>query len=137
MIDSDWFRKDDDVRWQWREATWTTNGSPKVEHNQAHQYPSPQRGNWVQHFIHHLAPHGMAGFVLANGSMSSNQFGEGDIRRAHPAVRPEVIGAIQAALPNEPKILDTFHHICAPVFEQPEANRTLLSGQLRSINDNA
>ena len=46
----------------------------------------PPKGNanfaWVQHFIHHLAPHGMAGFVLANGSMSSNQSGEGDIRRA-------------------------------------------------------
>ena len=82
----DWFRKDDDVRWQWRETTWTTNGSPKGEHNLAHQYPSPQRGNanfaWVQHFIHHLAPHGMAGFVLANGSMSSNQSGEGTIRQA-------------------------------------------------------
>jgi type I restriction-modification system DNA methylase subunit len=37
---------------------------------------------WVQHFIHHLAPHGMAGFVLANGSMSSNQSGEGEIRKA-------------------------------------------------------
>ena len=37
---------------------------------------------WVQHFIHHLAPQGMAGFVLANRSMSSNQSGEGDIRRA-------------------------------------------------------
>ena len=37
---------------------------------------------WVQHFIHHLAPTGMAGFVLANGSMSSNQSGEGDIRKA-------------------------------------------------------
>jgi type I restriction enzyme M protein len=63
--DSDWFRKDDDVRWQ---------------------YGVPPRGNanfaWVQHFIHHLAPHGMAGFVLANGSMSSNQSGEGDIRCA-------------------------------------------------------
>jgi type I restriction enzyme M protein len=34
----------------------------------------------VQHFIHHLAPHGMAGFVLANGSLSSNQSGEGGIR---------------------------------------------------------
>ena len=32
--------------------------------------------------IHHLAPQGMAGFVLTNGSMSSNQSGEGDIRRA-------------------------------------------------------
>ena len=37
---------------------------------------------WVQHFIHHLAPNGVAGFVLANGSMSSNQSGEGDIRKA-------------------------------------------------------
>jgi len=37
---------------------------------------------WVQHFIHHLAPLGMAGFVFANGSMSSNQSGECDIRCA-------------------------------------------------------
>lgn len=37
---------------------------------------------WVQHFIHHLAPTGFAGFVLANGSMSSNQSGEGEIRKA-------------------------------------------------------
>ncbi|MDO8793915.1 MAG: N-6 DNA methylase, partial [Vicinamibacterales bacterium] len=37
---------------------------------------------WVQHFIHHLAPTGLAGFVLANGSMSSNQSGEGEIRKA-------------------------------------------------------
>ena len=63
--DSDWFRKDDDVRWT---------------------YGVPPKGNanfaWVQHFVHHLAPGGMAGFVLANGSMSSNQSGEGDIRRA-------------------------------------------------------
>jgi type I restriction enzyme M protein len=46
----------------------------------------PPKGNanfaWVQHFIHHLAPQGMAGFVLANGSMSSNQSGEGEIRKA-------------------------------------------------------
>ncbi|GMV83556.1 MAG: type I restriction endonuclease subunit M [Planctomycetota bacterium] len=63
--DSDWFRKDDDVRWK---------------------YGVPPKGNanfaWVQHFIHHLAPQGMAGFVLANGSMSSNQSGEGEIRQA-------------------------------------------------------
>ena len=37
---------------------------------------------WVQHFIHHLAPTGIAGFVLANGSMSSNTSGEGEIRKA-------------------------------------------------------
>jgi type I restriction enzyme M protein len=63
--DSDWHRKDDDVRWR---------------------FGVPPKGNanfaWVQHFIHHLAPQGIAGFVLANGSMSSNQSGEGDIRKA-------------------------------------------------------
>ncbi len=46
----------------------------------------PPGGNanfaWVQHFIHHLSPTGIAGFVLANGSMSSNQSGEGEIRKA-------------------------------------------------------
>jgi type I restriction enzyme M protein len=50
------------------------------------QFGTPPAGNanfaWVQHFIHHLAPTGLAGFVLANGSMSSNQSGEGDIRKA-------------------------------------------------------
>ncbi len=49
-------------------------------------YGPPPAGNanfaWVQHFLHHLAPGGVAGFVLANGSMSSNQSGEGEIRRA-------------------------------------------------------
>ena len=45
----------------------------------------PSKGNanfaWVQHIVHHLAPTGTAGFVLANGSMSSSQSGEGKIRR--------------------------------------------------------
>ncbi|MGO8805536.1 MAG: N-6 DNA methylase [Candidatus Bathyarchaeia archaeon] len=36
---------------------------------------------WVQHFIHHLAPHGIAGFILSNGSMSSNTSNEGEIRK--------------------------------------------------------
>lgn len=71
------FRKDDDVRWQWSGATWTTEGCPKGERGGVHQFGVPPKGNanfaWVQHFIHHLAPQGMAGFVLANGSMSSNQ----------------------------------------------------------------
>ncbi|MCR4317476.1 MAG: N-6 DNA methylase [Planctomycetes bacterium] len=48
-------------------------------------YGVPPVGNanyaWVQHFLHHLAPTGIAGFVLANGSMSSNQSGEGEIRK--------------------------------------------------------
>jgi type I restriction enzyme M protein len=49
------------------------------------EYGVPPAANanfaWVQHIIHHLAPKGLAGFVLANGSMSSNQSGEGEIRK--------------------------------------------------------
>ena len=59
---------------------------PQVDDDVRWQFGVPPKGNanfaWVQHFIHHLAPDGMAGFVLANGSMSSNQSGEGDIRKA-------------------------------------------------------
>jgi len=36
---------------------------------------------WIQHFIHHLSPTGMAGFVLANGSMSTSTTSEGEIRQ--------------------------------------------------------
>jgi len=65
--DSDWGgqRLREDVRWK---------------------YGAPPAGNanfaWVQHFLHHLTPAGLAGFVLANGSMSSQQSGEGEIRKA-------------------------------------------------------
>ena len=49
------------------------------------QYGIPPKGNanfaWVQHIVHHLTPKGLAGFVLANGSMSSGQSGEGKIRK--------------------------------------------------------
>ena len=48
-------------------------------------YGTPPEGNanfaWVQHFIYHLSPRGTAGFVLANGSLSSRTGGEGEIRR--------------------------------------------------------
>jgi type I restriction enzyme M protein len=56
-----------------------------LRHDKRWVYGLPPVGNanfaWVQHFLHHLAPNGIAGFVLANGSMSSNQSGEGEIRR--------------------------------------------------------
>jgi type I restriction enzyme M protein len=63
--DSDWGGEllQDDVRWK---------------------FGKPPKGNanfaWVQNIIHHLSPTGTAGFVLANGSMSSNTSGEGKIR---------------------------------------------------------
>lgn len=96
--DSDWHRKDDDVRWK---------------------YGVPPKGNanfaWVQHFIHHLAPDtapracaptaseaflqvasvardNMAGFVLANGSMSSNQSGDCPARSAMKTPKAKLQG---------------------------------------------
>lgn len=64
---SDWGgeRLRDDVRWQFG-------------------VPPPGNANyaWLQHIYHHLAPNGRAGVVLANGSMSTQQSGEGDIRKA-------------------------------------------------------
>lgn len=65
---SDWggSRLRDDIRWK--------------------DHGVPPEGNanfaWVQHFLHHLARNGTAGFVLANGSMSSQQSGEGEIRKS-------------------------------------------------------
>jgi type I restriction enzyme M protein len=61
-------------------------GGERLREDVRWKYAVPPVGNanfaWVQHFIHHLSPTGLAGFVLANGSMSSNQSGEGEIRKA-------------------------------------------------------
>ena len=60
-------------------------GGERLQDDQRWRYGVPPKGNanfaWVQHFLHHLAPRGRAGFVLANGSMSSSQSGEGQIRK--------------------------------------------------------
>ena len=80
---SDWGgdRLRDDVRWKF--------GAPPVGNaNYA----------WLQHIFHHLAPNGTAGVVLANGSMSSNQSGEGDIRRE--MVEKDVVDCM-VALPGQ------------------------------------
>ena len=57
----------------------------KLENDPRWKYGVPPQGNanfaWVQHFIYHLSPRGTAGFVLANGSLSSKTSGEGEIRR--------------------------------------------------------
>ena len=61
-------------------------GGERLADDKRWQYGAPPKGNanfaWVQHMVHHLAPAGAAGFVLANGSMSSNQSGEGQIRKS-------------------------------------------------------
>ena len=59
-------------------------GGDRLREDQRWKYGVPPARNanfaWVQHMVHHLAPNGVAGFVLANGSMTSNQSGEGEIR---------------------------------------------------------
>jgi type I restriction enzyme M protein len=60
-------------------------GADKLQDDVRWKYGIPPAGNanfaWLQHMIHHLAPHGKIGMVLANGSLSSQSGGEGDIRR--------------------------------------------------------
>ena len=60
-------------------------GQSELKEDMRWRYGVPSTSNanfaWIQHFIYHLADNGIAGFVLANGSMSSNQSGEGDIRK--------------------------------------------------------
>ncbi len=60
-------------------------GGDRLADDKRWRYGTPPKRNanfaWVQHIVHHLAPGGRAGFVLANGSMSSMQSGEGKIRK--------------------------------------------------------
>ncbi|WP_288504320.1 class I SAM-dependent DNA methyltransferase [uncultured Pseudomonas sp.] len=60
-------------------------GGDRLREDVRWKFGVPPVGNanyaWLQHIVHHLAPNGTAGVVLANGSMSSTQSGEGDIRR--------------------------------------------------------
>ena len=81
--DSDWNGEllQEDVRWKF-------GVPPKNNANFA----------WVQHFIHHLNPTGVAGFVLANGSMSSNTSNEGEIRKN--MITAEIVDCM-VALPSQ------------------------------------
>lgn len=80
---SDWWQGslDGDARW--------THGTPPQ---------SNANFAWLQHILHHLAPRGTAGVVLANGSMSSQQSGEGEIRKA--MIEADVVDCM-VALPGQ------------------------------------
>ncbi len=61
-------------------------GGERLREDARWKYGIPPVNNanygWIQHFIHHLSPTGIAGFVMANGSMSTNTSSEGEIRKA-------------------------------------------------------
>jgi type I restriction enzyme M protein len=71
-----------------KDARWTYGEPPESNANYA----------WIQHFIHHLTPDGRAGFVMANGSLTSNTRGEGAIRRT--IVEADLVDCI-VALPGQ------------------------------------
>jgi type I restriction enzyme M protein len=77
-------------------------GGDRLREDARWKFGVPPVGNanygWLQHIHHHLAPNGTAGVVLANGSMSSAQSGEGDIRRA--MVEADVVDCM-IALPGQ------------------------------------
>lgn len=60
-------------------------GQDKLKEDKRWKYGLPPAGNanfaWIQHMIHHLAPNGKIGLVLANGALSSQSSGEGEIRK--------------------------------------------------------
>jgi type I restriction enzyme M protein len=92
---SDWWQSqlDGDVRWK--------------------QFGTPPQGNanfaWLSHIVHHLAPRGTAGVVLANGSMSSQQSGEGEIRKA--MIEQDIVDCM-VALPGQLFIRRRFRRAC-------------------------
>ena len=77
-------------------------GGERLREDPRWTYGIPPAGNanyaWLQHILHHLSPNGSAGVVLANGSMSSQQSGEGDIRKA--MVEADVVDCM-VALPGQ------------------------------------
>ena len=77
-------------------------GGDRLVEDKRWHYGVPPKGNanfaWVQHMVHHLAPKGIAGFVLANGSMLSNQSGEGEIRKS--LIKAELVDCM-VALPGQ------------------------------------
>jgi type I restriction enzyme M protein len=77
-------------------------GGERLREDKRWVYGIPPVGNanyaWIQHFIHHLSPGGRAGFVMANGSLSSNTSGEGGIRKA--LIEADLVDCI-VALPTQ------------------------------------
>lgn len=86
-------------------------GQDKLKDDVRWKYGLPPEGNanfaWIQHMIHHLAPNGKIGLVLANGALSSQTSGEGEIRKN--IIEADLIEGI-VALPTQ-----LFYSVTIPV----------------------
>ena len=97
------------------------------------RFGAPPVGNanyaWIQHFLHHLAPAngsggGVAGFVMANGSLSSNTSGEGEIRKG--IVEADLVDCIVALPPQ--LFLTTGIPVCLWFLTRDKSGRNLPRG---------
>lgn len=106
-------------------------GGDRLREDPRWQFGTPPIGNanyaWLQHIFWHLAPHGVAGVVLANGSMSSSQSGEGDIRRA--MVEAEAVDCM-VALPGQ-LFYSTQIPACLWILAKDRSNGLVLKTRLR------
>ena len=86
-------------------------GQEKLKDDVRWKYGTPPAGNanyaWIQHMIHHLAPNGKIGLVLANGALSSQSGGEGEIRKK--IIQADLVEGI-VALPTQ-----LFYSVTIPV----------------------
>ena len=86
-------------------------GADKLKDDPRWKYGVPPSGNanyaWIQHMIYHLAPNGKIGLVLANGALSSQSSGEGEIRKK--IIEDDLIEGI-VALPTQ-----LFYSVTIPV----------------------
>ena len=86
-------------------------GADKLQQDKRWAYGVPPAGNanfaWMQHMIHHLSPVGRIGLVLANGSLTTQSGGEGDIRKR--LIEADLVEGV-IAMPNQ-----LFYNVSIPV----------------------
>ncbi len=106
-------------------------GGDRLREDVRWKFGIPPAGNanfaWLSHTLHHLSPTGTAGVVLANGSMSSTQSGEGDIRKA--MIEGEVIDCM-IALPGQ-LFYSTQIPVCLWFLAKDKSNGIARDKQLR------
>ena len=107
-------------------------GGQGLRDDQRWQYGVPPAGNanfaWVQHMVHHLSPRGTAGFVLANGSMSSSQSNEGEIRKN--LIEADLVDCM-VALPGQLFTTPRYRPACGS-WRATDATASIETGEARS-----
>ena len=94
-------------------------GQDKLKDDKRWKNGLPPAGNanyaWIQHMIHHLAPNGKIGLVLANGALSTQTCGEGEIRKN--IIEDDLVEAI-IAMPTQ-----LFYSVTIPDYQEQGAKR--------------